>query len=312
MGNAKCKLCERGWISNTNKTYCIDTYRNLSSDLTDDSSIIMLSVSCTMLSGISSSIFLFIKHRETPIIKSSNIILSFLQLTAHLLTVIVMPFLFIGEPNVHICILKPVCVGLLLTLSTAVTLSKTTTFLKIFQSKVKMTAKQKSATKFVELIILVVLLICDIFILVILFNGKTPEVIQFVSDNERYREVHCTNDLDVLLQFSFIFFILSINSIQAIRARHLPSNFKETRIIILANLLSCVIVGNVIWSYFFQTSYYWRTVFLFYAVFLLNGINFIILYSYKIYIIMFLPELNSKKYFNECVMKKIKKQANRL
>ena len=57
-------------------------YKNISLQFTDKLSIIMMSFSGVMLSGISATIFLFIKYSETPIIKSSNIHLSFVQLTA--------------------------------------------------------------------------------------------------------------------------------------------------------------------------------------------------------------------------------------
>ena len=136
-GNGKSQQCLRGWLANRYKTMCFDTYINLSIRFTDESSVVMLSVSGMLLSGISSTIFLYIRYHETPVVKSSNLILSCIQLSSQLLLVIVMPFLFIGTPNTLIRSLRPVFVGLLLTISTSITLCKTRTLLRKFSSKRK-------------------------------------------------------------------------------------------------------------------------------------------------------------------------------
>ena len=95
----------------------------------------------------------------------------------------------------------------------------------------------------------------------------------------------------------------------AIRARHLPESFKETRVIIFSCVSSCVVVGNVIWLSFLQKNHYWKQIFIFYSIYFLNGINFLTLYGYKMYILLFEPEKNTKKYFNLCIQKKVQKQV---
>ena len=164
----------------------------------------------------------------------------------------------------------------------------------------------------IEVFSIIICVIIDACIMLVSFKFKPPDQTYFISDVEKYRGKHCNTDNHIIAQFGFIFILSLLNSVEAIRARHLPQSFKETRIIILASLLSTVIVGNVIWLSFFQKNYYWKTIFIFYAIFLLNSINFIILYAYKVYIILYLPHLNTKKFFNKCVMKKIEKQAKEL
>ena len=268
----------------------------------------MMSVSGMMFSEISPSIFLFIKYNETPAVKSSNIILSFIQLTGQLLTVLIMPFLFIGEVNTMMCILRPVCIGILLTVTTGVTMIKIRTLLRIFQKPIPMTKKERVRAKYTEIFFLVLLVIIDASVLSISCVYKNPSEVDFTSDEEKYHKRHCNTDIHIIAQFGFLFLLLLFNSVQAIRARHLPENFKETRIIILASVLQCVIVGNVLWSYSFQKNYYWKSIFLFYATFLCNAINFTILYAYKVYIILFVPHLNTRKHFNSCMMRNMKKQ----
>ena len=153
------------------------------------------------------------------------------------------------------------------------------------------------------------LFITDAFILLASFQYQAPNDEFFVSDKEKYREMYCNTDDHIVLQFCFILVILLINTVLAVKARHLPANFKETRVIILANILSVVIAGNILWLSYYEKSYYWKSIFMFYAVYLLTSINFVILYIYKVYIILFLPEKNTKKYFSSCIRKKIQKQT---
>ena len=253
---------------------------------------------------------MFIKYNETPVVKSSNLQMSFIQLFAQLITVVIMPFLFIGDPNPLICVLRPSCIGLLLTVSTCATMSKTRTLLRIFQSSTRMSKKEQLLTKLTEYFILLLFMLLSTSILLVSFQNETPNVLFFVSDEKKYRERYCNTDTHIVLQFGFVLMLLVFNTIIAVRARHLPANLKETRIIILSNILSVVIVGNVLWLSFLQKSYYWKSVFLFYAIFLLNGINFVILYTYKLYILLFVPEKNTKAYFNTCINNKIKKQVD--
>ena len=144
IGNKPCIPCARGWVAYTNKTICYDTYKNISLKFTDNSSLIMMLASGLMLSSLSCTIFFFIKHNETPVVKSSNLILSSVQLVGQLLTVVMMPFLFIGEPNSKICVLRPICIGVFLTATTGVTMIKTRSLLRIFQKAIVMTDKEKS------------------------------------------------------------------------------------------------------------------------------------------------------------------------
>ena len=188
VGHGKCQACLPGWIANKNKTKCYDTYKNLTIRFTDDSSVLMLSVSGVILSAISSSIFFYIKYNETPLVRSSNLILSCIQLSSQLLLVIILPFIFIGEPNTIICILRPTLIGILMTVSTSVTLSKTRTLLRIFNSKIKMSNRERMKTKTVEIFILLLFTSVAASILFISFKVLKPKEDIFISDTEKYRK----------------------------------------------------------------------------------------------------------------------------
>ena len=119
-----------------------------------------------------------------------------------------------------------------MTVLTTVTLSKTHTMLKIFQACTLVSKKDRIKLRVSEYLIIAVLLIVDIFLLIISFVDTT------ISDEYNFIEQYCSNQLHITTQFIDILVLLVFNSIQAGRARHLPINFRETRIIILTNILS--------------------------------------------------------------------------
>ena len=114
--------------------------------------------------------FLYIKYNESPVVKSSNLLLSAIQLTAQIILVIILPYTFIGEPNTLACFLRPVLVGLLLTVAIYVTLCKTRTLLRIFQSKIRISNREKAKTGATELLVLLIFSFSDISILLVSFN----------------------------------------------------------------------------------------------------------------------------------------------
>ena len=268
----------------------------------------MLAVSGAMFSGISATVFLFIKSHNTPVVNSSNKILTAIQLSSQFLLVIILPFIYIGIPNVGICFIRLVVIGVLLTISSAVSFCKINTLLHIFNSHMTHSKKKRLKTKANEIFAIALLVLVSISISVVCFQNSFASVIYIVSDKEKYRDTSCNRDNHVLFQLAWIFLLTVVNSMQAVRSRHLPECFKETRILMLANILSSVICGNAIWLSFFQGRKVDQLIFLFYGILSLNSINFCILYVYKVIILLLAPEKNTKHYFNLVIRKKVAQQ----
>ena len=302
-GNHECTPCKRGWTPNKRKTLCIDTYENKSLDLSGVEAIVMLFLSCLMFAFVSFCLYLFMKHKDTPIVKSSNLQLSVLQLLTQIAIVVTTPFVFMTKPSTILCMLRPSCVGVLFTIAFTITMSKLKALLRIFQSQSRLTPEERRETKITEYFILVLFVIVDVVVLILSFQFRAISAKLLVLDKQKIREKRCSTNVHIFIQLGFIFILLVFNSIQAIRARHLPANFKETRVIMLANLLSIVIVGNIAWLTITETHHQ-QSIYLFYAMFLLNGINFITMYGYKVYIILFLSHLNTRQYFMECIRRR--------
>ena len=92
----------------------------------------------------------FIIHRKTPVVLASNKRLSLTQQATCSLLAASVPLVFLGNPTQLQCYMQPVVVGLLLTISTAITLSRTQLYLNVLNRDVRMSSKQILLAKVME------------------------------------------------------------------------------------------------------------------------------------------------------------------
>ena len=125
---------------------------------------------------------------------------------------------------------------------------------------------------------------------------------------EYTKEVTCNNNGDIINQLSFVLVLVLVNGIQAVQSRKLPSHFKETTHVIYSSFISIMVLGAVSAIYFLQKKETTKNLVLAFSILTLNTIHFGLIYCYKVYVMIFKPELNTKVAFNQKRKSKFNKQ----
>ncbi|XP_066914590.1 uncharacterized protein [Clytia hemisphaerica] len=298
-GNSECQPCIVPLQTDEARITCFDPYTAEYLQLYSLIGLTVVIVSLLNAMVILATLAAFIKHRQTPIVKHANRKMTLLHLTSHFILSAVPMALFIGKPTKITCILRPIIIGICFTVNVSVNLAKTQKLYLIFTSKTLHSQNKKRLIDAVEFMIIFIALLLDISICVISLSNRTHEVAFTLVNLDFIREVTCTSNEDIIVHLSFVLILVLANGIQAVRSRKLPSHFKETTHVIYSSFISMVVLAALATIYFLQKRSTTRNIVLAFSVLLLNAIHFGLIYSYKMYIIMFKPELNTVAVLNK-------------
>ena len=310
VGNSKCKTCTYPLQTDPLMEKCFDPFQPSFPKRWDLLGIIVFTVATITALLIVISMVVFFKFRDTPIVKHANRSMTSLHLSSHLILTMV-PILFFGQPVRTICITRPLIVGICFTINVSVNLAKTQKLHLIFTSKTLLSKSKKKFIESLELIIIGGLLLADVALFFVCFvRHGSVDVINIYHDDKLIKEVTCNNNTDTIVQLFFVLLLVLANGIQAIRSRGLPSYFKETNHVIYSSFISIIMLGVVTLIYFLQNKATTRNNVLALTILNLNIVDFLLIYSYKFFVIVFRPELNTGANFNAKRKRKIDNQFN--
>ena len=285
IGNQECDSCPEGFIPDSNRTRCMRIPEEF---IRWDSvtSAILVSLS---LCGVLVTSFMFgvyFKYRNTPIVKAASRYSS-LVLLACIAIMFALPLLYIGRPNMAMCHIQPIAFGLLMTLASSLILTKTFRLIQIFNNIVPNLKDKTSVT--VKMVIVMVALEV---ILIALFLDRRPIQVNTIVEDASV-PIDCgasAKDLHTAVLL-YNWFLALICAVMAFRARSLPANFKEARLISFA-----MFTFSVIWLLFlivFSGSIISQLSTYICVAILATALDFVVcMFAPKIFVILFRPELN--------------------
>ncbi|KAK7145145.1 hypothetical protein R3I94_011291 [Phoxinus phoxinus] len=258
--------------------------------------------------GIMATLFVvvtFIRYNDTPIVKASGRELSYVLLTGIFLCYAT-TFLMISTPDVGICSLRRIFLGLGMSISYAALLTKTNRIYRIFEQG-KMTV---SAPRFIspasQLVITFSLISVQLLGVCIWF-AVDPS--QALIDYEDQRTVNpemsrgvlkCDiSDLSLICLLGYSMLLMVTCTVYAIKTRGVPETFNEAKPIGFTMYTTCIIWLAFI-PIFFGTSQstekmYIQTTTLTISVSLSASVSLGMLYMPKVYVVLFHPEQNVAK-----------------
>ena len=164
--NRSCHKCPARFISSIDGRSCIPDFVELYINIDDDiASQVIFALSLVVVAIILVCAFFFCKYRDTPVVKSADIVLSFVQITVHLLSAVLLPVVFFGKPTQVGCLVRPFCYGLPFTVIKSIHIGKAQAAVKIFQTSIKMSRSEVVKAKAVQVFIIVFLLSVNILLI---------------------------------------------------------------------------------------------------------------------------------------------------
>eukprot|EP00111_Clytia_hemisphaerica_P006445 TCONS_00018723-protein len=298
-GNDKCGECFGFYETNFERTTCFDPYQDQYIKMDQLDVVLISSLVYILILLIIFTMIIFVKLRETPIVKNANRMATYFQLSAHLILAAVPQIVFTEKPSALKCCFRPIIVGLCLTAVVSVNLAKTQKLNVIFRLKTRLSGKKKKAIGLLEWLIIAFLIFVDILILIWNYSFNPAEVIEVHHVETKLKDITCQNNASVVIQLFFVLLLVLANGVQAFRARKLPSHFTETTHVIYSSFTTVLLIAASTGIYFAQKSFNVKDRVLWISIHLLNALNFLLIYIYKMFVMLFKPEQNTSQAFNK-------------
>ncbi|XP_006160012.1 vomeronasal type-2 receptor 116 [Tupaia chinensis] len=235
----QCFLCPPEQYPNSERTHCLPKpviFLGFGDSLG-------MALACTALcfSVVTAVVLgLFVKHRDTPIVKANNRALSFTLLIS-LLLCFLCSLLFIGHPNTATCILRQVTFGLVFTVAVSTILAKTMTVILAFKAMTPGRTPRRlllsgASNSAIPICSLIQVIICAIWL------GSSPPFVDTDSHSEPRSLIIMCNKGSVTAFYCVLGYLgsLALGSFTvAFLARNLPDTFNEARFLTFSMLLFC-------------------------------------------------------------------------
>ncbi|XP_043942743.1 extracellular calcium-sensing receptor-like [Protopterus annectens] len=300
----ECCVCPEMYWSDEKREKCIPkTIEFLSYEEILGIVLCTISLLIWLLSGF--VLCVFIRYRDTPVVKANNRELSYLILVSLMLCSLC-SLIFIGHPEKTTCMLRQTAFGLIFSFSVSCILSKTITVIIAFNatkpnSKLHNWAGQRISNFVVILGSFIQLLVCISWLV---WSPPFPKHNSEVEDGRIIIECDEGSPRAFWCMLGYMGVLSTVSYIVAFLARSLPDSFNEAKFIAFSMLVFVSVWLSFIPAYLSTKGKYMVAVEIFAILSSTAGMLSCIFFP-KCYVILVRPELNTRE---QLMGKKINKQ----
>ena len=306
-GAGKCEPCSVGTHTNEDHSKCI-VLKKVNFNYSSDFGIALIIVSSFNACTIFIVAIVFVVFKRTPVVLSSQFGFSMAQLF-FLETLNILVALSVFKLNSDNCVVYGVTLPFIITMALLPTIFKTQRLHRVFKAKRILTRKHLHAK---DICISAMLLFLQSALIVVYstFNriGKAVKRIDYTT-----KEIskNCDFGCFIYFQLAYLFLILFLCGVSAFKARKLPHNYNETRVIAYSMFTNCVILVFIIPLYASSPIESKNRIVIF-GLLLIDSNMILFLYMHKVWVIFFHPKSNTPENFAKLRMKHVKDDVSGL
>ncbi|XP_072006378.1 extracellular calcium-sensing receptor-like [Engystomops pustulosus] len=292
--SSNCFPCAAETWPNANKTMCVP--KNLEFLSYSEPLGITLASAAVLCSVTTLGVLcIFIKYKDTAIVKANNSDLSYCLFTALSLSFLC-SLLFIGEPKRLTCLLRQVAFGVIFVVCVSCIFAKTLMVVIAFRATKPGSNMRRWLGPKVPILVIVISTSIQVFICVIWLLLCPPYPEKNLKIKAGVIIFQCNECLDVLLwsMLGYMGFLACLSFIVAFLAKNLPDSFNEAKWITFSMVIFLSVWISFVPAYLSTQGKFMAAVEVFGIISSSAGILSCFFFP-KCYIILFRPDLNTRQ-----------------